>query len=883
MAALADIKEGLKVTLETIQSSASFLTGRDSVGLAMPGLDVPGVGNIRLPISADDAKAIAQCCDRSRSADESVRRTWQLDPGQFSLQNPNWQQQISALVVQAMTRLGLTAHSDEVTAELYKLLINEEGAFFRQHHDSEKADGMFATLVVYLPSKYDGGDLVASHRGSKIVRRTAPYSEFSSSWFAWYADVNPEVKPVTSGYRVALVYDLIHRPSVGLGVSSVQEYKLVRLLECWESRLDGNDSLNYSAWDGRVDEYCPPGLVYALENQYTKLHFDRLKGVDQARLAELQKASRRLGFDIYLANFEKPKSKNSNPKFSRVMDALGVDVAKHLPFHESMLIQEGLLSNRDPNLRKYGDFTGNAGTHSFRATGTIIIPKGLRLLFTLHRLRHRAGNIADLLKECRCLALERPNDEVAKRKLLQACNNVIDRGDRSDDVTDHLMQIAVEFDDVVLFPRVIKWLNTKMRPSHLHHIAGFMAKHEFQCLRSELERILQNRISGRKPGFREKYIWLSNLIREYRAMCEKQGRGPSFEVLTWESTTVNRFLSALLKDPESGGHELAKSLTSLPKEDSFEKLMALLETKLEHTALLASFFTSAMDHLIDGRLDKKAVVAVLKKLVPKCINTFHIEYKTNYPHPVKYKPLRISSRFVINMIRLADLTDIGNSGIANTLTEYALNLEDGSAASAFSGLLFPVAIGLCKHIDNTARSSSNGERQFVKQMLTKCLTDFVKPAPIVPSDWKAKTTIQCTCDDCAMLREFIQDSSVTTECFPIPEPRRTHLELQLDRSYFTTSIIKSGSPYMLEVEKTRAMLVSQLYEWNRRSQNVKPQLNKLYEYVSLKEMLGDSYDFFREHPNLELPDGHPAIGCLPKENDAEIPQSLVPSKRRHSG
>ncbi|GKZ37662.1 hypothetical protein AbraIFM66950_009311 [Aspergillus brasiliensis] len=868
MAALIDIKEGLKVTLETIQSSASFLTGRDSVGLAMPGLDVPGVGNIRLPISADDAKAITQCCDRSRSADESVRRTWQLDPGQFSLQNPNWQQQISALVVQAMARLGLTAHSDEVTAELYKLLINEEGAFFRQHHDSEKADGMFATLVVYLPSKYDGGDLVASHRGSKIVRRTAPYSMFSSSWFAWYADVSPKVEPVTSGYRVALVYNLIHRPSVGIGVSSVQEYKLVRLLE---------------SWDGRVDEYCPPALVYAFENQYAKLHVDRLKGVDQARLTELQKASRRLGFDIYLANFEKPKSKNSNPKFSRVMDALGVDVAKHLPFHESMLIQEGLLSNRDPNLRKYGDFTGNAGTHSFRATGTIIIPKGLRLLFTLHRLRHRAGNIADLLKECRCLALERPNDEGAKRKLLQACNNVIDRGDRSDDVTDQLMQIAVEFDDVVLFPRVIKWLNTKMRPSHLHHIAGFMAKHEFQCLRSELERILQNRISGRKPGFREKYIWLSKLIRGYRAMCEKQGRGPSFEVLTWESTTVNRFLSALLKDPESGGHELAKSLTSLPKEDSFEKLMALLETKLEHTAFLASFFSSAYTYSINGKLDKAAVDAVLKKLIPKCISTFHIEYRINDPHSVKYKPLRISSRCVINMIKLADFMDFDNSGIFDTLTEYALDLKDGSAASAFTELLIPVAIGLCKHIDHTARSSSTNEQQFVQQMLTKCLTDYVKPAPMVPSDWKAKTTIQCTCDDCALLRGFIQDSSVTTECFPIPEPRRTHLELQLDRSYFTTSIIKSGSPYMLKVEKTRAMLVSQLYEWNRRSQNVKPQLNKLYQYVSLKEMLGDSYNVFLKHPNLELPDGHPAIGCLPKHSDTEIPQPLVPSKRRHSG
>lgn len=395
-----DLKQQLLFTLDTIQSSGSFLAGEASLGLALPGLDIPGVGNIRLPISADDAKAIIQCCDRSpygkgseTLVDESVRKTWQLDPGQFSLQNPHWQQQIGILVNDAVTGLGLTAQSEEVKAELYKLLIYEEGAFFLPHQDSEKADGMFATLVVCLPSKHKGGDLIVSHRGTKINWRSAPSSEFSFSWAAWYADVIHEVKPVISGYRVALVYNLIHRPSLGARMPIVQTDKLALLLGFWASRIDEQIHPGHPAWDRYVDHCCPPALVYALEHQYTsaELSFDRLKGVDQARFAQLQHACQRLEFGIYLANIEKTESgaaeepydsrhrkpyceinvTETNLEFLKIVDALGTVVAEHLPFHEDLLIQSGFFLNRDPNKEEYQGFTGNAGaqaTHFYRAT-----------------------------------------------------------------------------------------------------------------------------------------------------------------------------------------------------------------------------------------------------------------------------------------------------------------------------------------------------------------------------------------------------------------------------------------------------------------------------------------------------------------------------------
>lgn len=46
-------------------------------------------------------------------------------------------------------------------AELYKLLVYDTGSFVVGHRDSEKASGMFATLVVVLPSDYSRPSLGA--------------------------------------------------------------------------------------------------------------------------------------------------------------------------------------------------------------------------------------------------------------------------------------------------------------------------------------------------------------------------------------------------------------------------------------------------------------------------------------------------------------------------------------------------------------------------------------------------------------------------------------------------------------------------------------------------------------------------------------------------
>ena len=96
-------------------------------------------------------------------------------------------------------------------AEFYKLLVYDEGSFFVSHRDTEKADGMFATLVIVLPSQSQGGELVVRHGGREVLFDLSVTEPAEAAFAAFYADCVHEVLPVRSGHRLALVYNLLRK------------------------------------------------------------------------------------------------------------------------------------------------------------------------------------------------------------------------------------------------------------------------------------------------------------------------------------------------------------------------------------------------------------------------------------------------------------------------------------------------------------------------------------------------------------------------------------------------------------------------------------------------------------------------------------------------
>lgn len=72
---------------------------------------------------------------------------------------------------------------------------------------------MFGTMAVVLPSPHTGSDLKLEHaQREPLLYSSADESEWDMTWMAWFADVTHSVSPLLSGYRVAIIYNLMQHP-----------------------------------------------------------------------------------------------------------------------------------------------------------------------------------------------------------------------------------------------------------------------------------------------------------------------------------------------------------------------------------------------------------------------------------------------------------------------------------------------------------------------------------------------------------------------------------------------------------------------------------------------------------------------------------------------
>lgn len=224
-----------------------------------------------------------------------------------------------------------TAVDYEVKAHLYKLLLYEEGCFFARHRDSERLDGMFATLVLELPSVYEGAELSvfspltpnekatytfngvdsSFKRKRRSPRSSSPGASPGLFFAAFYADCYHEVSKLTSGHRVALVYHLtatpfLHPPQPHLPLASpspsqpADEFvarRLSKLVELFSREKDDCYPCLTSLWRyDDDDDGChgkPKKLAVVLSHHYSPASLtgiQSLKGSDRS-IAELIRAA----------------------------------------------------------------------------------------------------------------------------------------------------------------------------------------------------------------------------------------------------------------------------------------------------------------------------------------------------------------------------------------------------------------------------------------------------------------------------------------------------------------------------------------------------------------------------------------------------------------
>jgi hypothetical protein len=207
--------DSLRPLFKSIDFKGDFCVAANLGMLPVGGVSVNGVGVIAVPYGANTAAAMKSVAIQApyglgsqTIVDQKVRDCFQIDAHHITT-NSKWDEAVRNLVDRAAEGLGL--NSSQVTSKLYKLLMYEEGGHFDPHRDTEKVEGMFATLIIQFPSDFAGGSVVVRHGGIERAFDMGAKDGTQQQDFhflAMYADCEHELRQITAGNRLVAVYSL---------------------------------------------------------------------------------------------------------------------------------------------------------------------------------------------------------------------------------------------------------------------------------------------------------------------------------------------------------------------------------------------------------------------------------------------------------------------------------------------------------------------------------------------------------------------------------------------------------------------------------------------------------------------------------------------------
>ena len=258
---------------------------------------------------------------------------------------------------------------------------------------------MFATMVLVLPSTQGGGELVVKHAGRETALDLHPEEPSEIGFAGFYADCVHELRPVTTGFRVTLVYNLRFadksRPLTAPDYRGEQA-RVAEVLRTWASAEDEPDK-----------------LILPLEHAYTpaELSFGALKGADAGVASVLVKAAAEADCDLHLALVSIEESGSAEHTgyygrrgWGRDEESESFEVAEvfdralilsewrrpdggeagfdDFPFTEDELCPEDAFEDLAPDDEHFHEATGNEGAsfeRTYRRAGFVLWPAARRL------------------------------------------------------------------------------------------------------------------------------------------------------------------------------------------------------------------------------------------------------------------------------------------------------------------------------------------------------------------------------------------------------------------------------------------------------------------------------------------------------------------------
>lgn len=178
----------------------------------MPGAAVKGQDDfIALPLQRDNCESLLKCCQKE------TETVWVLPGEQVEMRNPEWQAGLEDLVDISATRMGYNGVVMEIV--LTKLMVIKCGGSLQLEQDPDENDRCIAKLVVQLPSRCTGRDLVVHEEGTKnqfryTLGKNKGMTAFKPHYALYTAGAFRTVEEMTSEFSLMLVYSLCLPPEL---------------------------------------------------------------------------------------------------------------------------------------------------------------------------------------------------------------------------------------------------------------------------------------------------------------------------------------------------------------------------------------------------------------------------------------------------------------------------------------------------------------------------------------------------------------------------------------------------------------------------------------------------------------------------------------------
>ncbi len=728
--------------------------------------------------------------------------------------------------------------------------------------------------MIQLPSNYEGGQLIVYHQSkSKEFDFSGPVGCGDVHYAAFYADCQHEIKPVTKGYRLCLIYNLVYRGCGNCPAPADNKQIVATVISSMKE------------WGEDLDEDNPPMMTYLLEHKYceSSLSFELLKSSDQAIADVLTEAKKEIEFDLYIATVSLVENWSVNGFFDsdcsypsdysdyeedQLMDtcitaenltSCGGQKISNIDLESEYLVPEDFFDDIDPD-KKELEVTGNEGANVDRQYHWA----ALLLWPSKYRTRNLGiVNVVQSLKKDLSISPDKKGElEVVARELLHmcACASPLAKCDMSAQSYVSFLQTLLSFDKVELiseFLDITASFHGDMLEysSFCNEIPTIGLKYGWDILRSPLLAIF-NKMPTSNYLIDKYYQFLFSISQEPVSKGQKEVchdlAGVAVKVLSdkrdlyMTPSTCVQLLHCL------------QSLGEMEHILKFMSVMASCSNRMCSSLIESPSFSSevlAVGSKFGWDILREPLQAIFKKISP---DNNAIQFLQTISQQLTSKVHKdICCGLASSIVKaLSDEPDTPNLRIMTssdirreyrdskfllTLTKclMSLNCEEELLSTLAHAVItkperYSVVDTLVPVCESLYKSSKKGKgkSKLFELLLSHCISYLeVSSSHVVPcpANWSELATFSCSCKDCVSLMRFIADPTETAHRFKMGKKRRDHLQSQLcdNNCSVATSTDNSGNPHALVVTKTRQAFQNDCQEAER-EKNILSHLQALH-------------------------------------------------------